>query len=336
MTASKALGIGVALVIVVVALVFGVAFSAKVKAVVTGVVTVSYDPIKGKLALAADPLALVSRFVTVKVGDEITLTDDSSKATVVITTVAQKAAFEVDARGSWSVRAFNVAGPALTTSYDGDRHVYEVDLSHTYTTKVEFARAEGGDAWSNKTIENRIATYRVVIDTRLLTTGTFTYCSQAPGGCGLYLHALATLDPAERVMRTTGEPVTIPNGAKLQASVRQVVRSCRTIVCNAAESGSSSSSKAKSAMCRRFGPAAATSFAIGSAVPEVACGPVGAVPAERIRETASLRLLGRRQGKRACASDRREWCRQAGERYGTGATSHAPGTPLRPSVRVAE
>lgn len=199
------------------ALGFGVVSQVKAKVVIAGSVTLAYDPQAGKLTVAADPLGLVTKWVTVKVGDELAFTRDADKVTVLLTTATTKTSFQVPKNGSWSVQATDLAGPALGVDFDALAQQLRIDLSRVFVRTVTITRSDGVDGWDEQPQITKASTHDVTVDTSLLTTGDYEYCADAPNYCNLYLHAVATLSPAQRVVSDAGDPVSIPNGTRLEA-----------------------------------------------------------------------------------------------------------------------
>lgn len=197
----------------------GAGFGIKAKAVIAGTVTLAYDPLTSKVSIAADPLHLASRFVTVKLGDEVSLVPKSDEVMVVIDSLLNRSSFLVPKEGAWSVTADQVAGGSIGMKYDGTKRLFRVDLSHVYAKSISLQRGEGTSSFDTKAIEKRFPTRTLTVDTSLLTTGDFTYCTATSGrgGCGLYLHAIANLSPDQRVQSRKGDPVRVPNGAKVSA-----------------------------------------------------------------------------------------------------------------------
>lgn len=198
-------------------LVFGVVAHIKAKVVVAGSVTLAYDPLTGQLSVSADPLGFVTKWVTVKVGDELKFGSDPDKVTVSVVTATSQAAFELPEEGSWNVRAEDVAGPGLSVDYNASARQLRIDLSRVFVRTITLNRSDGKSGWDEAPQVTKVSTHPVTVDTSLLTTGDYTYCKDAQHGCGIYLYAIAARVPGQRVMLEAGDPISIPNGTRLEA-----------------------------------------------------------------------------------------------------------------------
>lgn len=144
------------------------------------------DPLAGrptvlkiKLSLAADPVGLVTKWVSVKLGDELSLTPDTDKVTLLLSTVTTQAAFQVPKDGSWSVRADEVAGPGLAVHYRGSEQQLAIDLSRVLVKTITITRSDGETGWDARPEVTTVSTHTVTVDTSLLTTGDFEGSSQS-------------------------------------------------------------------------------------------------------------------------------------------------------------
>jgi hypothetical protein len=211
------LGLVLAVVVAAGALWAGKVLHLPVKAVIAGAVTLGYDPVDGKFSIEADPAQFVTKYLTVKIGDSLDLTAPADRDFVELVTATTRTRFAVPDGGDWTVTATDLAGPSLSIAYDSTTRVMRVDMTHTFVRALRFSRSDGHSGWEQRPTISRARTHTITVDTALLTTGDYTYCRVGSARCGIYLHTVASIAQDTRVLTSAGDPVRIPDGARLES-----------------------------------------------------------------------------------------------------------------------